>query len=45
MTIAPSSEVSDIDGTHESIMKMPEGLPVAERLRKRIAEIGEQLGA
>jgi thioesterase domain-containing protein len=42
--IAPSSEVFEIDGTHESIMKMPLGLPVAERLSKKIEEIGEQAG-
>ncbi len=45
MKIAPSSEVFEIDGTHESIMKMPHGMPVAERLRKTIEEIAGRPGA
>lgn len=36
--IAPSCEVLEIDGTHLGIMKMPHGLPVAERLGKKIRE-------
>lgn len=45
MKIAPSCEVIEIDGTHESIMKMPQGLPVARRLRKKIEQIVGQAGA
>jgi thioesterase domain-containing protein len=41
---APSSEVFEIDGTHLDIMNVPQGRPVAERLRKKIEEIGEQSG-
>jgi len=37
--IAPSCEVFETSGTHGSIMKMPNGVPVAERLRKMIKEV------
>jgi len=40
--IAPAAEVLEIDGTHLGIMKMPHGLPVAERLRRIIRERGGQ---
>jgi thioesterase domain-containing protein len=43
--IAPSCEVIEVDCTHESIMKIPQGLPVARRLRKKIEQIVEQTGA
>ena len=39
--IAPSSEFVDINGTHVSIMKMPHGLPIAERLRREIGQMEE----
>ena len=42
MKIAPSSEVFEIDGAHANFVKMPQGLPVAERLRKKIEEIAAQ---
>jgi thioesterase domain-containing protein len=45
LKIAPSSEVFEIDGTHESIIRIPHGLPVAERLMKKIEELGKQSGA
>jgi thioesterase domain-containing protein len=37
--IAPLSEVCEISGTHVSIMRMPQGRVLAERLRKTIEEI------
>lgn len=37
-TIAPSCEVFEIHGTHGSIMEMPHGIPVAERLNEKIGE-------
>jgi thioesterase domain-containing protein len=41
--IAPSSEVFEISCTHLKIMKMPHVRAVAERLSKKIAEVGEQI--
>jgi len=43
--IAPSSEVFEISCTHLKIMKMPHVRAVAERLSKKIEEIGEQIHA
>ena len=37
--IAPSSEVFEISGTHGSIMEMPHGVAVAERLSEKIEEV------
>jgi thioesterase domain-containing protein len=37
--IAPSCEVFEISGTHVSIMKVPHGLPIAQRLSKKIEEV------
>ncbi len=37
--IAPSSEVFETSGTHGSIMEMPHGVPVAERLSEKIKEV------
>jgi thioesterase domain-containing protein len=37
--IARSSEVFEISGTHGSIMEMPHGVPVAERLSEKIEEV------
>jgi hypothetical protein len=39
--IAPASELVEIDATHVGIMRMPHALPVAERLRKAIEELGD----
>jgi thioesterase domain-containing protein len=43
--IAPSSEVSEVSGTHVSIMTMPRGQILAERLREKIREIDKYFGA
>jgi thioesterase domain-containing protein len=37
--IAPAAEIVHVKGTHTSMMRAPRGLPVAELLRRRIAEI------
>ena len=42
--IAPSSKVFEINGTRGSIMKMPHGAAVAERLSTEIEKIAEQFG-
>ena len=42
--IAPSSEVFEINGTHASIMKPPHGLPIAQRLSKKIEEVAGREG-
>jgi thioesterase domain-containing protein len=41
-TIAPSSEVFNISGTHVSMMKMPHGLTLAEQLSKKFEAIANQ---
>ena len=43
--IAPSSEIFEISGTHGWIMKTPGVRAVAERLSKKLEEIGEQIHA
>jgi thioesterase domain-containing protein len=37
--IAPSSEIFEVYGTHGSIIEMPHGVPVAERLSEKIKEL------
>jgi thioesterase domain-containing protein len=37
--IAPSSDVFETSGTHGSIIEMPHGVPVAERLSEKIEEV------
>jgi thioesterase domain-containing protein len=36
---APESEMVDVEGSHTTIMRQPDGFPVAKRLAERIAEI------
>jgi len=39
--IAPSSEIFETNGTHLGIMRVPHGLPIAQRLGRKIEEVFE----
>jgi thioesterase domain-containing protein len=41
--IAPGAEVKHFDGTHTSIMRVPQGIPVAKYLTDQIAKIGRDV--
>ena len=43
--IAPAAEVKHFDGTHTSIMRVPQGIPIAEYLTHQIANIGRDVAA
>lgn len=38
--IAPAAEVKHFDGTHTSMMRVPQGIPIAKYLTDQIAKIG-----
>ena len=41
--IAPAAEVKHFDGTHTSIMRVPQGIPIAKYLTDQIAKIGRDV--
>ena len=43
--IAPAAEVKRFDGTHTSIMRVPQGIPIAAYLTHQIANIGRDVVA
>jgi thioesterase domain-containing protein len=43
--IAPAAEIRHFDGTHTSIMRVPQGIPIANYLAEQIAKIGRDASA
>lgn len=41
--IAPAAEIKHFDGTHTSIMRVPQGIPTAEYVVHQIANIGREV--
>ena len=41
--IAPAAEVKHFDGTHTSIMRVPQGIPIADYLTEQIAKMGRDV--